>query len=64
MPDPLAAGLTHEEILANYPLLEAADITGALEMRRASTVIRNLLMAIKRCNHPYDAFNKMTKRSL
>ena len=29
--DLLAAGATREEILENYPLLEAADITGALE---------------------------------
>jgi uncharacterized protein (DUF433 family) len=29
--DLLAAGATHEEILADYPLLEPGDITAALE---------------------------------
>ena len=29
--DLLAAGATREEILADYPLLEAGDITGGLE---------------------------------
>jgi uncharacterized protein (DUF433 family) len=29
--DLLAAGASHEEILEDYPLLEAGDITAALE---------------------------------
>jgi uncharacterized protein (DUF433 family) len=29
--DLLAAGASHEEILSDYPLLEAGDITAALE---------------------------------
>lgn len=29
--DMLAAGMSHEEILADYPYLEAGDITAALE---------------------------------
>ena len=31
--DLLAAGATREKILADYPLLEAGDITAALEYR-------------------------------
>jgi uncharacterized protein (DUF433 family) len=35
--DLLAAGASREEILADYPLLEAADITAALEYAARSS---------------------------
>jgi len=35
--DLLAAGATREEILADYPLLEAGDITAALEYAARQT---------------------------
>lgn len=35
--DLLAAGATHDEILENYPYLEAGDLTAALEYAAASS---------------------------